>query len=117
MPRSKCRPFSNERRFKGLYTTGELNKLVDAFLHPLATSDPYYMILDGVLHSLVEQNPSKSLTKFLRYSFPKLLLQLATTEENAKQGHRKLSRRPTKQLVEERIDEQKLQDKPATIQE
>jgi hypothetical protein len=44
----------------GPFTAGELNKLVDALLHPLIKRDPYFMILDGVLHSLAEHNPPKS---------------------------------------------------------
>ena len=59
------------------YTEGELNKLVDSLVHPLAKENPYIMILDGILHGIIEQNPSASTVKFIKYNLPKLLERLA----------------------------------------
>jgi hypothetical protein len=50
-----------------LYTDGELNAIIDAFMHPLAKRDPRLLVLDGILHGIVEQNPSKSVRKFIKY--------------------------------------------------
>ena len=58
---------------KRLYTTGELNRLIDDLLHPLAKLNPEILILDGILHSLLEQNPTESVQKFIQYNVPKLL--------------------------------------------
>lgn len=59
-----------------LYTIGELNKTVDALLHPLAEVDPAFLILDGVVHSIIEQNPPESVMKFIHHNLPKLAWQL-----------------------------------------
>lgn len=56
-----------------------MNRLVDALVHPLAKENPYIMILDGVLHGIVEQKPSASTIKFIKYNLPRLLEQLAAT--------------------------------------
>jgi len=47
---------------------GQLNKLVDEPLHPYFKVDAGYILLDGFLHALVEQNPSESFQKFLKYN-------------------------------------------------
>jgi len=61
---------------RGLYSKAELNKLIDSVIHPLAKEDPSLLILDGFLHSLVEQNPPLSVRKFLRYNLPRLVASL-----------------------------------------
>jgi hypothetical protein len=57
------------------YTDGELNAIIDAFLHPLAKRDPRFLLLDGVLHGFVERNPSESVLKFIKYNSFRLLEQ------------------------------------------
>lgn len=52
---------------------GKLNKLIDSLLHPLFKKHPGFVILDGVLHALVEQNPEESLHKFVKYNLDKLV--------------------------------------------
>lgn len=47
---------------------GELNKLVDILLHPYFRRHKSVIILDGVVHALIEQNPEQSLKKFIRYN-------------------------------------------------
>jgi hypothetical protein len=57
------------------YSKGELNQLIDSVLHPLATGENAVAILliDGLLHSAVEQDPGQSIQKFIRYSLPRLI--------------------------------------------
>lgn len=57
------------------YTEGELNKLIDAVFHTLVRLNPEFLIIDGILHSLIEQDPTQSVLKFLHYNAPKLLAQ------------------------------------------
>jgi hypothetical protein len=58
------------------YTTGELNRMVDALLHPLAERSPELLMLDGVLHVIIERNPPESVAKFIQHNLPKLLTRL-----------------------------------------
>jgi hypothetical protein len=58
------------------YTTGELNKMVDALLHPLAERSPELLMLDGILHGIIERNPPESAAKFIQHNLPKLLTHL-----------------------------------------
>ena len=62
-----------QRKPSPLYTTGELNKLVDGLCHPLFKTNPGFILVDTVLHGLIEQNPSLSFRKFIRYNLPKLI--------------------------------------------
>jgi hypothetical protein len=55
---------------------------VDAFLHPLVKLDPSFLIIDALLHGIVEQNPPESLAKFIKYNLPRLLDKLAQRETN-----------------------------------
>ena len=48
----------SRRKRKAVYTTGELNKLVDSAIHPLAEKNPILWFVDGVLHAAIEQDPS-----------------------------------------------------------
>jgi len=64
------------RHQKPIYTRGELNRLVDAFLHPLAKTNFDLLILDGILHGIIERNPPESVMKFIEYSLPELLSKL-----------------------------------------
>jgi len=55
---------------------GEVNKIIDSVLHPLARKYPYLWLLDSLLHAMVEtssgEDPRKIVIKFLRYNFPKI---------------------------------------------
>lgn len=55
------------------YTTGELNRLVDDLCHPFYKENQGYMLVDAVLHGLVERNPPESVKKFLRYNLPTIV--------------------------------------------
>jgi hypothetical protein len=71
---TRSRAKSAIRKQKHPYTSGELNKLTDAVVHPLFKLDPYFVVLDAVVHVIIERNPSESLVKFIKYSIPKLLV-------------------------------------------
>lgn len=58
------------------YTKGELNKTVDALLHPLARVDPWFLVIDGALHGLIERNSPETVVKFVQYNLPKLIAEL-----------------------------------------
>lgn len=64
-----------------LYTQGELNKLIDSLCHPLAEADKGFILVDGILHGLVEQNPPLTIRKFIKYNLPKLIEQLGKEAE------------------------------------
>jgi hypothetical protein len=59
------------------YTKGELNRelnrLIDSLCHPLSKRDKGFILVDGLLHAMVEQNPPITVQKFIKYSLPKLL--------------------------------------------
>jgi len=45
----------------------------DSLCHPLFDSNPGFVLVDGILHGLVEQNPSLTFRKFIRHNLPKLI--------------------------------------------
>jgi hypothetical protein len=55
------------------YTTGEINKLIDGLIHPLAEKDKKFILIDGFLHALNERDPPQSLRKFLKYNLPEII--------------------------------------------
>jgi hypothetical protein len=55
------------------YTVGEINKLIDGLIHPLAEKDKSFILLDGVLHALNERDPPQSLRKFVKYNLPEII--------------------------------------------
>jgi hypothetical protein len=55
------------------YTNGDLNKIIDSLIHPLAKRDASYIVLDTILHAIVEQNPPATIRKFIKYNLPKIL--------------------------------------------
>jgi len=56
-----------------LYNRSERNSIIDATIHPLANLHWGFVIVDGALHALNEQEPIESFVKFLRYNAPELL--------------------------------------------
>jgi hypothetical protein len=55
------------------YSKGELNRIVDSLLHPFFGSKAAPIVVDLVLHALVEKDPEETTTKFIRYSLPKII--------------------------------------------
>jgi len=54
----------------------ELNRLIDGVMHPYFRECPALIVLDGLLHAMVEQDLNVSLRKFVRYNLPGLLKNL-----------------------------------------
>jgi len=59
------------------YTKGELNKIIDSLCHPLFQINEGFILVDGILHAMVEQNPPTTIQKFIKYNLPKILEQTA----------------------------------------
>jgi len=64
-------------RGKVTVSRGRLNRFIDELVHPMFKVDPAFVLIDGFLHALVEQNPEESTRKFLVYNLPRLVEQLA----------------------------------------
>ena len=62
-----------KKRYLSLYTTGELNKIVDGFVHPFFDKGSGFVILDGMVHALLWEDIPVSVRKFVRYNLPKVL--------------------------------------------
>ena len=56
---------------------GKMHKLIDDCVHPHFKNHPSLILVDGLLHAIVEQNPRESVRKFTKYSLPELLKYLA----------------------------------------
>jgi hypothetical protein len=61
------------RKNSSLFSKGEMNRIIDALVHPLFDQNKAFVLADGVLHGLVEQDPPSSIRKFAKYSFPELI--------------------------------------------
>ena len=55
------------------YSKGELNRLVDSLFHPFCDRSSLFMVVNTVLHGLIEQNPKLTVGKFARYTPPKII--------------------------------------------
>jgi hypothetical protein len=64
------------------YSKGELNRLIDSLLHPLFDHSPELMVLDSVLHSIVEQNLTETTQKFIPYNLPKIVDEIIENKSN-----------------------------------
>jgi hypothetical protein len=60
---------------KTKYSKGEINRLIDSVPHPLFDRSSAFMVVDSLLHSLVEQNPKETVGKSARYTLPKIIEQ------------------------------------------
>lgn len=66
-----------EKKARKLYTKGELNKLIDSLCHPLFKANKDFILVDGLLHAMVEQDPPRTVKKFIKYNLPKLLKEIS----------------------------------------
>jgi len=66
----------NKKKETKLYTKGDLNKLIDSLCHPFFKTNKSFMLVDGLLHAMVEQNPPRTVKKFIRYNLPKIMEQI-----------------------------------------
>jgi hypothetical protein len=62
------------------YTKGELNRAIDSLIHPLSKRNPTLVVLDVILHGLVEQKPAETVAKFIRYTGPEIIRELTKSE-------------------------------------
>lgn len=62
-----------KKRHLELYTVGQLNEIVDSFVHPFFDKGNSFVILDGIVHALLEHDIPASARKFVRYNLPKML--------------------------------------------
>jgi len=62
---------------------GDLNRLIDSLVHPYFAEYPALILVDGLLHAIVEQNPNVSLKKFAKYSVPELLRCLSRKQKQS----------------------------------
>jgi len=70
---SSRRKKTNRRRRRPIYSKSERNQIIDSVVHPWADEHWSFVIVDGVLHALNEEDPIQSLFKFLKYNAPELL--------------------------------------------
>jgi hypothetical protein len=87
--------FSRKKKSRSHYSKGEINQLIDSLLHPLFDNNPTLMIVDTVLHGLVEQNSQETFLKFIRYSLPNIIKDKAYVHEHAT-GHLKDAKKAKK---------------------
>ena len=65
-----------KKRHLALYTAGELNKIIDSFIHPFFGTENSFIILDGAVHALLEKDIQVSARKFIKYDLPEILKQV-----------------------------------------
>jgi hypothetical protein len=70
------------KRTKQPYSKGEINKLIDTLIHPLERTDKRFVLVDVLLHGLVEQNPPQTVRKFIKYKLPDLIRQLEKSSKD-----------------------------------
>ena len=75
---------TEKKRRNKLYTTGELNRLVDDLIHPSYKKDKVFVLLDGLLHGLLEQNPPETVRKFWKYSLQPMIDQIEAFSDSNK---------------------------------
>lgn len=52
---------------------GRVNRFIDDLIHPCLKDYQALIVMDGLLHAMVEQDPEASLRKLIGYRAPKLL--------------------------------------------
>jgi len=63
----------HNRTSEGSVTLGQVNRSIDELFHPFFRSGPVAVVVDSLLHAVVERDPPKSLEKFFLYNFSPLL--------------------------------------------
>jgi hypothetical protein len=74
---------------KGKPSTGYLNKLIDDLIHPYTKDYPALILVDGLLHAIVEQDANSSLRKFIRYNATTFLKQITTNTKHRQKSQNK----------------------------
>ena len=81
MPKTRSSRKNGRKKSRRLYTTGEINKLVDSIFHPLARTHWAFQVLDELSHVIIEGDPKESAVKFVRYSLPQILRKLMSDDD------------------------------------
>ena len=69
---------NSRRKRRGIKVTkGDLNRLIDDILHRHFSENVGFVIVDGLLHAVVERNPDESIRKFVRFNVPVLVREMA----------------------------------------
>ena len=55
------------------YSSGDLNRVVDALVHPLYRVNKGFLLLDVLVHAGIEQDPKLSLRKFVKYNSERIV--------------------------------------------
>ena len=63
------------RKRKKIYSTSQINSIIDATVHPLADQHWIFVAADGLLHAVNESegDPIETLLKLLKYNMPEVL--------------------------------------------
>jgi len=56
-----------------IYSKGQVNFLIDDLLHPLERDYSGAILLDELLHAINEHDLKVSMSKFARYSLPRII--------------------------------------------
>ena len=68
----------SRRKRRGIKVTkGDLNRLIDDIFHRHFSENVGFILVDGLLHAIVERNPEESARKFVRYNVPALIRETA----------------------------------------
>jgi len=68
----------SRRKRRGIKVTkGGLNRLIDDVFHRRFSENVGFVIVDGLLHTVVERNPDESIRKFVRFNVPVLVREMA----------------------------------------
>ena len=68
----------SRRKRRGIKVTkGDLNRLIDDIFHRHFSENVGFVIVDGLLHAVVERNPEESVRKFVRFNVPVLVREMA----------------------------------------
>ncbi len=63
----------NRKKNQAAKLQTDLNILIDHTFHPLFKKDKRFVIIDGAMHFMIENNPKSSFRKFIRYSLKHFL--------------------------------------------
>ena len=67
----------SKRKRQGIKVTkGDLNRLIDDIFHKRFSENLGFVIVDGLLHAVVERTPDESIRKFVRFNVPVLVREM-----------------------------------------
>jgi hypothetical protein len=67
----------SRRKRRGIKVTkGDLNRIIDDIFHKRFSENLGFVIVDGLLHAVVERDPEESDLKFVKYNVPVLVREM-----------------------------------------